>query len=274
MNSLLGYQLQNPAARRIEMQEFMKPAEPHGRCGKCRDTKPLGFTFEHAFQPIVNVAEKGIFAHEALVRGPSGESALTVLSKVNAENRYQFDQACRVSAIHGAARLGMQSLLSINFMPNAVYQPEACIQTTLKAAREVGFPIQNIVFETLENEQIIDRKYLTEILREYQRFGFQTAIDDFGAGYSGLDLLADFQPDIIKIDMALIRDVHVCKPRQAIVKAIVDMCASLNIKVIAEGVETREEYQCLSVLGISYIQGYYFCKPQFKALGSIDQRLW
>ena len=260
--------------KHIEIQAFMNSSDTHGRCGKCRDKKALGFTFEHAFQPIVNVSDRSIFAHEALVRGPSGEGALTVLSQVNQENRYQFDQACRVSAIHGAARLDMQSLLSINFMPNAVYQPEACIQTTLKAAREVSFPIKNIVFETLENEQIIDRKYLTEILREYQRFGFQTAIDDFGAGYSGLDLLADFQPDIIKIDMALIRDINVRKPRQAIVNAIVDMCATLDIEVIAEGVETREEYLCLASLGVKYIQGYYFCKPQFKALGSVDQRLW
>lgn len=260
--------------KHIEIKAFMTPTEANGRCGNCRDKKGLEFAFEHAFQPIVNVAERSIYAHEALVRGPLGQGALTVLSQVNQENRYQFDQACRVSAIKGAARLRMESLLSINFMPNAVYKPEACIQSTLEAAREVNFPVKNIVFETLENEQIIDRKYLTEILREYRRFGFQTAIDDFGAGYSGLDLLADFQPDIIKIDMVLIRNIEVHKPRQAIVKAIVDMCASMEIKVIGEGVETREEYQCLASLGVAYIQGFYFCKPQFKALGSVEPHLW
>ena len=245
-----------------------------GKCGKCRDGNILGFTFEHAYQPIFDITKRSIFAHEALVRGPQGEGAMSVLSQVNDENRYAFDQACRVSAIHGAARLGMQSLLSINFMPNAVYQPEACIQTTLAAAREVGFPIKNIIFETLENEEIIDRVYLTEIMKEYQRFGFKTAIDDFGSGYSGLDLLADFQPNIIKLDMALIRGVDTRRPRQIIVKSILDVCMQLDIEVIAEGVETYGEYRCLADIGIPYIQGFYFSKPQFKTLGSINPALW
>ena len=249
-------------------------SQMQGKCGKCRGENLLGFTFEHAFQPIVDVSMRSIFAHEALVRGPQGESAMSILSQVNDENRYAFDQACRVSAIRGAARLGMESLLSINFMPNAVYQPEACIQTTLIAAREFGFPIKNIIFETLENEKIIDRMYLTEILKEYQRFGFQTAIDDFGAGYAGLDLLADFQPDIIKIDMALIRGIDTHRPRQIIVNSILDVCTLLDIEVIAEGIETYEEYRCLADIGVPYIQGFYFSKPQFRALGNIDSALW
>lgn len=258
----------------VLIQRVEHASHTQARCGKCRGDNRLGFTFDHAFQPIVDVTTRSIFAHEALVRGPEGAGAMSVLSQVNDENRYAFDQACRVSAIRGAARIGMQSLLSINFMPNAVYQPEACIQTTLTAAREVGFPIKNIIFETLENERIIDRKYLTDILKEYQRFGFQTAIDDFGAGYSGLDLLANFQPDIIKIDMALVRGIDSHRPRQIIVDAIRNVCSQLDIKVIAEGVETYQEYRCLADLGISYIQGFYFSKPQFRALGNIDHALW
>lgn len=243
-------------------------------CSKCREDDVLAFDFDHAFQPIVDIDRRCIFAHEALVRGPQGESASSVLSQINDDNRYLFDQACRVSAIRGAARLGMQTLLSINFMPNAVYQPEACIQTTLNAARTYGFPIENIIFETLENEKIVDRPYLITILTEYQRFGFQTAIDDFGAGFSGLGLLADFQPDIIKIDMALVRGICNHRPRQAIIRAILQVCTELAIDVIAEGVETYAEYRCLADLGIRYIQGYYFCQPQFRALGNIDQVRW
>ena len=232
------------------------------------------FEFDHAFQPIVDVTMHSIFGHEALVRGPQGEGALSVLSQIDDSNRYAFDQACRVSAIRGAARIGMQGLLSINFMPNAVYRPEACIQTTLVAAREVGFPIDRIIFETTEHEKIIDRKFLIEILTEYKRFGFRTAIDDFGAGYAGLDLLADFQPDIVKIDLELVRGIDNNRPRQIIVNSILDVCTLLDIEVIAEGIETREEYRCLADLGIAYMQGFYFSKPQFRALGNIDTVDW
>lgn len=234
----------------------------------------LPFTFDHAFQPIVDVPMRMIYAHEALVRGPEGEGALSVLSQVDDSNRYAFDQACRVNAIRGAAALGMQGMLSINFMPNAVYRPEACIQTTLVAAREYGFPIDQIIFETTENEKIIDRKFLIEILTEYQRFGFKTAIDDFGAGYAGLDLLADFQPDLIKIDMELIRGIDTNRPRQVIVNSILDMCALLDIEVIAEGIETYAEYRCLADLGIAYMQGFYFSRPQFRGLGNLDSIIW
>ncbi|MBZ4171013.1 EAL domain-containing protein, partial [Escherichia fergusonii] len=79
------------------------------------------------------------------------------------------------------------------------------------------FPINRIIFETIEGEDIINRPHLLEIFRAYQSFGFQTAIDDFGAGHSGLTLLADFQPDLVKLDMALIRGIDSDVVRQRIV---------------------------------------------------------
>ena len=246
----------------------------HGKCMQCKNSAGLLFAFDHAFQPIVDVSMHSIFGYEALVRGPEGQGALSVLSQIDDGNRYAFDQACRVSAIRGAAQLAMQGMLSINFMPNAVYRPEACIQTTFTAAREFGFPIDRIIFETTENEKVIDRKFLIEILSEYKRFGFQTAIDDFGAGYAGLDLLADFQPDIIKIDMELVRGIDSNRPRQIIVNSVLDMCTLLDIEVIAEGIENYDEYRCLADLGIAYMQGYYFSKPQFRALGDISATRW
>jgi EAL domain-containing protein (putative c-di-GMP-specific phosphodiesterase class I) len=122
-----------------------------------------------------------------------------VLSQVNDDNRYRFDQACRVKAIKGAAAIGIVEKLSINFLPNAIYKPEVCIRTTLAAARAHNFPIERIVFEATEGEAINDGRRLAEILREYKQTGFITAIDDFGAGYAGLNLLAEFQPDVIKL---------------------------------------------------------------------------
>lgn len=235
-----------------------------GACEGCRSSEALSFQFDYAYQPIVNILDRSIFAHEALVRGPNGESAMSVLSHVNDSNRYQFDQACRVKAIQTASAIGMNTRLSINFLPNAIYRPELCIRTTLQAAREYGFPIDQIVFETIEGERVDDGKWLSEILREYRRMGFMTAIDDFGAGYAGLNLLADFQPDILKLDMDLVRNVNMNKPRQAILKAITSIGHELGIQTIAEGVETVEEYSCLKDMGVSLMQGYLFSKPLFK----------
>lgn len=247
---------------------------PHGKCAGCHDNAALDFSFEYAYQPIVDLTTRGIYAHEALVRGPNGESAASVLAQVTDANRYRFDQECRIKAVAGAARLGMQEFLSINFLPNAVYRPEVCIRSTLEAARKHNFPTDKIIFEVTEGERVSDRAHLVNIFREYRRFGFHTAIDDFGAGYAGLNLLAEYQPDIIKIDMDLVRNIDTDLPRQAIVRSIVGLCRELGVKILAEGIETRAERDFLAACGISLMQGYWFCKPMFQALGKIPDDAW
>ena len=244
------------------------------QCEGCNNGAGVGFDFEYAYQPIVNFSKRCIHAHEALVRGPNGESAASVLAQVDKANVYSFDQACRVKAVAGAAKLGMRELLSINFLPNAVYRPEVCIRSTFEAARLHNFPIERIIFEVTEGERVEDRAHLVNIFREYRRFGFQTAIDDFGAGYAGLNLLSEYQPDLVKIDMDLVRNVDTNAPRQAIVRAIAAMCKELNILVLAEGIETRNERDFLVDAGIELMQGYFFCKPVFQGLGQIDQACW
>lgn len=247
---------------------------PQSSCQACRSAEPLGIVFEYAYQPIVRLSDRSIFAHEALVRGPLGESALSVLSQVTEHNRYQFDQACRVKAVKTAARLGMSELLSINFLPNAVYEPAACIRTTLEACRDSGFPTERLMFEVTEGERVADHPHLIHIFESYKRFGFFTAIDDFGAGYAGLNLLAGFQPHVIKIDINLVHGVDSDPVRQAIVKGVVVMCAGIGSQVVAEGIETQAERDCLKNLGIDLMQGFLFCKPAFQALGQIDPQSW
>ncbi|MGV3741725.1 MAG: EAL domain-containing protein [Burkholderiaceae bacterium] len=256
--------------------EFIEihPGPEAKACGQCRKDQALEFDFSFAYQPIVDVQTRSTFAHEALVRGANGESAYSVLSKVNDSNRYSFDQACRVKAVKGAAELKMQELLSINFLPNAVYQPQACIQSTFEAARLYDFPLERIIFEVAEAEQVLDRPHLVNIFKEYRRFGFSTAIDDFGAGYAGLNLLAEYQPDILKIDMDLTRNIDQNSPRQSIVKGIVAICRDLGIKVVAEGIETKDERDFLYSAGIHLMQGYLFCKPAFQAIGEIPSDAW
>ncbi|RXF75210.1 EAL domain-containing protein [Hansschlegelia zhihuaiae] len=223
-----------------------------------------------AFQPIVDVTDGSIFAYEALVRGVDGSGAGAVMSKVTHDNRFAFDQLCRRRAVELAARLGMTTRVSINFMPNAVYQPELCLGTTLAAARRSNFPIDRIMFEVTEGERVEDRPHLVNILNEYKRQGFTTAIDDFGAGHSGLNLLAEFQPDVVKLDMDLVRGIDTSRARQAIVNCVTRLAYALDIAVVAEGVETRDELAALRRLGIKLIQGYLLAKPAFEALPAID----
>jgi EAL domain-containing protein (putative c-di-GMP-specific phosphodiesterase class I) len=169
------------------------------KCIGCRDDVPLPFEFEMAFQPIVDVANHRVWGFEALVRGVNGESAFSILNQLTDETRYQFDQAARVMAIKIAGALFERKDLrvSINFMPNAVYEPTACIQRTLAAAKEVDFPYKNLMFEFTENEPMVDSDHVQNIVEVYRKLGFWTALDDFGAGYAGLGLLSRLQPDLI-----------------------------------------------------------------------------
>ncbi|TGL09115.1 EAL domain-containing protein [Leptospira levettii] len=223
-----------------------------------------------AFQPIIDWNQKKIYSHEALVRGTQGESAYSILSKVNQTNRYQFDQSCRIKAIQLASQIQIPALLNINFLPNAVYQPETCIRTTLEASREYNFPLNRLVFELTEGEEVQDHNHIINIFKAYQKYGFLTAIDDFGSGYSGLNLLAKFQPDLIKLDMELIRNIHTNSVARKLTKAIADVCHEIGILVIAEGVETLEELKVLVDMGINLYQGYLFSKPAFESAGEIQ----
>jgi EAL domain-containing protein (putative c-di-GMP-specific phosphodiesterase class I) len=219
-----------------------------------------------AFQPVVDVLENRIDAHEALVRGPNGEGAGSILAQVTQETLYAFDQACRVKAIEMAARLGLDTQLNINFLPNAVYEPRACIRLTLDAARRHGFPLNRLTFELTEGEQLAEVGHVQNIIREYRRHGFQIALDDFSTGYSGLARLADLRPDIIKIDRALVQDCDQDRVRVAIIASLVALGAELGIKVVAEGIERREEVEALRGTGLRFMQGYFFARPVFEGL--------
>lgn len=223
-----------------------------------------------AFQPIIDFEQKSVFAQEALVRGLNKESAGEILSRLTPENVYKCDQLCRVKAVALASKLKFDSFVSINFMPNAVYNPENCLRTTLKAAAENNFPVSRIIFEITEVERVNNDNHLKNIVVEYKRQGFKTAIDDFGSGYSGLNLLSMFQPDIIKLDMELIRDIDRHFVKRTIVKSAVQICWDLGITVIAEGIETKNELNVLRDFGLNLFQGYYFAKPAFESVAELS----
>ena len=242
-------------------------------CTGCREGNGFDVAFSMAFQPIVDVRDGTPYAYEALVRGPNGEGAATVLAQLNDSNRYAFDQACRVKAIETAMVAGLtdgDARLSINFLPNSVYSPVACIQTTLRTAAANAMPLDRLIFEFTEGEEILSPAHVESIIETYKRMGFAVGIDDFGAGHAGLDLFARFVPDLVKIDMELIRGIDRDARRRAIVRGIVQICADLDTLVIAEGIETEGEACTLRHLGVRYHQGYLYAQPAFERLPAID----
>ena len=239
-------------------------------CMDCLSGKSLGFEIRMAFQPINDWKMKNILDYEALVRGPNGEGADWVFNQVNDNNKYYFDQACRVKAIETASKLKLDKVLSINFLPNAMYNPETCIRATIEAADLFGFNIKQIMFEVTECEQIVNREKLVNIFDSHAKRGFITAIDDFGAGYADLSWLDDLKPQILKLDMSLIRDVDVFPKKQEYIKNILEYCSPLKTRVLAEGIESRAELDYLVGLGIDLFQGYYFAKPQLEYLVTLD----
>lgn len=243
-------------------------------CGGCRDNDHPSFDLSFAFQPIVRASTHQIVSYEALARGPEGQGFAYVQKQINRDNLYNFDQTCRVRAIELATRLKLNVALNINFTPNAVYRPELCIRTTLAAAKEFGFPVEKIHFEVTESEEVREKTHLVSIIETYKKLGFTTVIDDFGAGFSGLNLLAEFQPDYIKIDRILIDRVDQKPARQAIIQGVILTCRKLNIDILAEGVEREEEYRWLASEGVDLFQGYYFAYPGFEKLPEVPDELF
>lgn len=238
-------------------------------CRDCLAGKDLGFEIEMAFQPIVDLEEQKVIAYEALVRGPNAEGAGWVFEHVTHDNRYYFDQACRVKAIETAAKLGCNEFLHINFLPNAVYNPETCIKATIEAADLYGFDLTKLVFEVTEGEEIISKSHLQRIFQSYSARGFQTAIDDYGSGYASHQWLVELRPHILKLDRTLIIDIDQSLEKQQEVKQVLAQCKLQGTRLLAEGIETEAEMRTLAAIGIRFMQGYLFARPEFKGLPEV-----
>lgn len=237
-------------------------------------TGEIEFEFSFAFQPIVDARTKEIISFEALVRGPEGQPASEIFSKVTSDQIYDFDQACRKKAIQLASSLHLKHHLNLNLFPHALYQTGMNIRATLQAALQYKFPQENIVFEITESVKISDNRQLVHLLRMYKEFGFQTAIDDFGSGYAGLNLLVEYCPNWIKLDRTIIANIHDDPVRQTVVEGMQYICNKLNIQMLAEGVETVEEFDWLRKNGVNIFQGYYFAYPAFEQLPEVNRSLF
>lgn len=229
-----------------------------------RPRPPLRFAF--AFQPIIHAPTRSIYSYEALIRGPAGESAASIIRQVRPPETHAFREQERITALESAARLGLSTRISINFQPSDIAHSPTAVTSLLAAAERCRIPSESIILEVLESEIIRDSGDFSARMNAYRTSGLTFAIDDFGSGYAGLNLLAEFQPDLIKIDMNLVRGIESNGPRQAILRGIVRTCLDLGIDIIAEGVETPEEYAWFRGEGIELFQGFLIAKPGFNSL--------
>jgi len=225
--------------------------------------------FSFAYQPIVDTHSREVISFEALVRGPHGEPSSEVFARVEREDLYDFDHACRLKAIRLAARLDLRASLNLNFFPSSSERSADYLQATLLASQRAGIPAERLVFEVAENDQLQHLDTMGGTFERYAAFGFRTAMDDFGTGFSGLRRLADHQPNYVKLDRDLVADIHLHRIKQIIVGGICRICWQLEIEPVAEGVEKLEEYRWLTDAGIHIFQGFYFARPAFESLTGV-----
>lgn len=227
------------------------------------------------FQPIMSVKDRDIFAYECLSRGIKEDGSLmgsNILFKTAAKNDllYYLDREARETALTNALVNKIDKKIFINFVPNAIYNPDTSLRDTVEWAEKLGLRKDNLVFEIIETEKIFDVKYLSDTLNSYREQGIQIALDDIGSGYSSLNLLSELQPDYIKVDMQIVRGIDTHSFKQSILKSLAYLAKQSEIKILAEGVETREELDYCISQGVDYVQGFFFSKPTLKPIQNID----
>lgn len=225
-----------------------------------------------AFQPIVDPFMQQIVSWEALIRTPEGDSPAAYFQTLPRDALYEADLKSKQVALSMASALGLHTqTLSLNLLPMTLVNVPNAVDFLLTVIEANGFVPEQIVVEFTESEAISRFDDFTHSVRQLKSAGISVTIDHFGAGFAGLQLLAQFQPDRIKINRDLIANVHKSGPRQAIVQAIIKCCASLEIQFCAVGVELAEEWMWLESAGISQFQGHLFASPR---LGGIPAVAW
>jgi predicted signal transduction protein with EAL and GGDEF domain len=196
-----------------------------------------------AFQPIVGIGSRSVLSYEALIRGAENEPAYQVLKQVPPERMHLFDQQARASAIALATRLKIDCNLNLNFLPLSLYSSPEAITSTLEAATQNCMPLDRLVLEVVEGEVIADQARFAKLINRYRGLGVKVAIDDFGAGYAGLSLLANFQPDQIKS----IWDLSEVSTGRALAKP--SCVRSFKVALISESMSSPKEWRRWTSMG-------------------------
>jgi EAL domain-containing protein (putative c-di-GMP-specific phosphodiesterase class I)/GGDEF domain-containing protein len=217
------------------------------------------------FQPIVRLDDGLIHGFEALSSGPSGDifenPEMLFSFAEETEQIVELERLCRLQAIRGAARLEVPQKLFINCSAHGFVDPELVSAPILEEVRRAGREPHDIVFEVTERVAITEWKEFRAILAALRGLGFSIAIDDMGAGYSSLQTVAEVEPDYLKFDISLVRDIHLSPIKRNLLETLVVLSEKIHAKVIAEGVESAEEFHALRAMGVPFAQGFYFAEP-------------
>lgn len=217
------------------------------------------------YQPIVRLEDSAIIGYEALSRGPQGtpfEGPLALLAEAERQHRlWEFEILLRRLALERAVGLERGQTLFLNVDPRIIHDPDFQQGLTREYLSRLDMSPASIVFEITERHAIRDQSAFERALANYRDQGYHIAIDDAGSGYSGMHTIAISQPSYVKIDMDIVRGVNGDPLRQAIIKSFVTLGQMANIRIIAEGIETREELKTLVRLGVYAGQGYYLQRP-------------
>lgn len=217
-----------------------------------------------AYQPIVSLADRTVVAHEALLRGIvdgqeiGGGDLFFVAEAAGWLDR--LDRIGRESAIAGAGPwLGSDDLF-VNVNPTSIVRPQVCLAGTERVVHESGVAPSQLVFEVVESHAIADRGHLVSVLDHFRSLGWRIALDDVGAGWASLSLLAAVRPDVVKLDKALVQELPEDGAR-TVCRAVTDLAHQLGAVVVAEGVETERLAEEVTAIGADLGQGWLFGRP-------------
>ncbi len=217
-----------------------------------------------AFQPIVSTETAEVFGYEALMRTKSEK--INSIDKVMKLAKVQFKlpqiENLTFEGVFNALEKNQEFIQGKKIFINSIASVAVPDEKEHAIKEKLAKYADMIVVEITESEEV-NNEALTTKKAYRQKFGSMLAIDDFGSGYSTETTLLKINPDFIKIDMAIIRNIHKDTNKAQLVKNIVDYSKFRGIKIIAEGIEVEDELYALMELGVDYIQGYYLAKPNF-----------
>lgn len=218
------------------------------------------------FQPIICLKNQSIYGYEGLIRGPINTLFHSPKMLFDAATKHgylaQLDFLCREIVIKQFSRLNLPGYLFVNIDPISILHENFREGKTLKLVKEAKMDCSRIIIEITETHPIEDMALMKKVMNHYRAMGFRVALDDLGAGYSGLILWSEIKPDIVKVDRHFIQGVDEDRTKQKFISTIMKTAASMGCKVITEGVETEGEYATVRNLGGELIQGYYFSRPK------------
>ena len=231
------------------------------------ESQELGFTFE----PIIDPLSLQISSYVAALCGPEGHSPVSYFSRIIEKNIYEADFEAQLLAVTVANKLGLGDLtLTLKFLPMTLVTVPDLVRRLLETIARNGMVPEQITITISENSEKTREDNFASVIILIKASGMRLVIDDFGSGSAGLLLLTRFQPEKIMIDKDIIRDIHISGPKQAIVQAIIKFCSSLEISVIASGIEKSEEWMWLDAAGISHFQGNLFARPTRNAFPNVN----